>query len=434
MDFLVFLLVNAVLFIRPQEVMADFPVGNPYVILIGLNLLISAQPIVSLFSSDRLRQNPLLVGVVGLLVAIVLSHFSHLDFAMAKEGAVDFGKVVLYYALLIAVVRTSTRLRRFMAALVVYTTVLAAMALLQYYGVINIEALASVGDREIDPETGQEFVLMRLCSTGVFHDPNDLACIVIAASWMCIYLFGDRGFGPFRYLWLTPLILFADAFAKTHSRGGFLGLAGSLVVLLVGRFGVRKAIPFLSLGVPVLLVLFAGRATSISASDDTGQDRIRLWSDGFNLLKSSPFFGIGWDLMDDQAGLVAHNSFIHGFVELGIFGGPLFLGLFYCVLTGLYKLGGVPAPADDPEIGRMRPYLMAIVSGYSICLLTLTRNYVVPTYMIIGLAGAYLGIVGRRWTGVLPTVDGRFAWLIYKIGIVFLILANIFVRLFVRFD
>jgi O-antigen ligase len=431
-DFLVFLLVNAVLFIRPQEIMADFPVENPYVLLIALNLVICARPILARFSIDSLHQDPLLVGVVGLFAAIVLSQLSHFKFSMAKEGAVDFGKVVLYYTLLISVVRTPIRLQRFLAALVVFTSVLCAMALLQYYGVIHIEALESVGDREIDPETGNEFVLMRLCSTGVFHDPNDLACIVIAASWMSVYLSGDRKLGPFRFLWLTPILLFADAFSKTHSRGGFLGLAGSLVVMLIGRYGGRKAIPYLALGVPVLLVLFAGRATSISASDDTGQDRIRLWSEGFDLLKSSPFFGIGWEVMDDEVGLVAHNSFIHGFVELGIFGGPLFLGLFYCGLNGLYSLRNMPTRDVDPELVRMRPYLMAIVSGYAICLLTLTRNYVVPTYMIVGLAAAYLGIVAKHSKGLLPACDGQFAWRIYKIGIAFLILANLFTRAFVR--
>jgi O-antigen ligase len=273
---------------------------------------------------------------------------------------------------------------------------------------------------------------MRICSTGVFHDPNDLACILVAASWMCLYLAGDRQSGALRYLWLTPLLLFVDAFSKTHSRGGFLGLAGSLVVMLISRFGMRRAVPLLGLGLPVLLLLFAGRQTSISASDDTGQDRIRLWSEGFDLLKSSPLFGIGWDEMDEAVGLVAHNSFIHGFVELGIFGGPIFLGLFYFLLSSLYKLKD-PSVQVDPEMTRIRPYLMAIVSGYAICLLTLTRNYVIPTYMIIGLGGVYLTILQKQSSQQFPICDGRLAWRIYSIGIAFLILANLFTRAFVRF-
>jgi putative inorganic carbon (hco3(-)) transporter len=433
-DFVIFLLVNAVLFIRPQEIVADFPIENPYVLLIVVNLLVSAGAVFTQFSGRELRRNPLMVCVLGFFAAIVLSQLSRLSFGLAWEGGLEFAKVVVYYALLVSVVRTPLRLKRFIAALVIFTSVLSAMALLQYYGFVQITALKSIGDWEVDPVTGELFLLMRLCSTGVFHDPNDLACIVVAAAWMCFYLAGDRGLGIARFLWLTPLILFVDVFTKTHSRGGFLGLLGSVMVMFVGRFGGRKAIPLLALGLPVLLFLFAGRQTSISASEDTGQDRVQLWAEGFELLKRSPIFGIGWNLMADQVGLVAHNSFIHGYVELGLFGGPLFLALFAYPLLNLYRQRGLPELDKEPELARMRPYLMAIVAGYAVCLLTLSRNYVVPTYMIIGLAGAYLSLIGKTPGIKLPAFNGRLAWRIYAIGLVFLVIANLFTRTFVRYN
>jgi hypothetical protein len=138
--------------------------------------------------------------------------------------------------------------------------------------------------------------------------------------------------------------------------------------------------------------------------------------------------------MDEEVGLVAHNSFIHGFVELGIFGGPIFLGMFTCGLLGLYRLGSLKPDEADREMVRARPYLMAIVAGYAVCLLTLTRNYVVPTYMIIGLAGAYFAIIRSRSSRLLPVFDGRFVVNVYLIGISFLIVANAFTRLLVRHD
>jgi hypothetical protein len=113
--------------------------------------------------------------------------------------------------------------------------------------------------------------------------------------------------------------LLGYAFALTRSRGGFLALAAGLVTMIVAKLGWRNSIPVTAIALPVLLVLFAGRQTSINLSDknDTAQGRMGIWRDGMMLLKGSPLFGIGYGEFVEEVGHVAHNSFVHCFVEQG---------------------------------------------------------------------------------------------------------------------
>ena len=104
-------------------------------------------------------------------------------------------------------------------------------------------------------------------------------------------------------------------------------------------------------------------------------------------------FGIGYGNYGDYAGLVAHNSFVHSFVELGFFGGTFFFGMFFFALYSLYKMASIHPDLRHPEITRMKPYVMGILAGWSTGLLTLSRCYVPPTFMVLGTVAAYLNYV-----------------------------------------
>jgi hypothetical protein len=341
--------------------------------------------------------------------------------------------VVLYYFLLVSNLDTAAKFRRFLRVLVGCTVVLTVLALLQYHGLIDIPALQSIGDDETDPVTGQHYSVLRLCSTGIYHDPNDLCTILLVGMAISLFEMGGRGAGPIRFLWIAPLCLFGYALTKTHSRGGFLAMLSSMGVLFVARFGLKKSIPLGMVALPLVFVLFAGRQTSISASDDTGQDRIQLWSAGLLLFRQSPLFGIGQNRYAEEVGLVAHNSFVHGFTELGLFGGTLFAGAFYYALATLHRLGPLRSLVADPELGRLRPYLMAIVAAYATCMLTISRNYIVPTYMLLGLVSVYLRLA-TRGTPLRPMrVGTALAWHFMAISVAFIIVSYAFVRTFVRF-
>ena len=52
--------------------------------------------------------------------------------------------------------------------------------------------------------------------------------------------------------------------------------------------------------------------------------------------RQSPVFGIGKNRFGEEAGQVAHNSFVHAFTELGPLGGMVFLGAFYLAMRALW--------------------------------------------------------------------------------------------------
>jgi O-antigen ligase len=207
-----------------------------------------------------------------------------------------------------------------------------------------------------------------------------------------------------------------------------------MMVLFQDRFGIRKAVMLAMFALPVMFTLFAGRQTDISLSQDTGQDRIQLWARGFTMLKRSPIFGIGYGRYADEMGLVAHNSYVHAFTELGLLGGTLFVGAFYYAMSTLHRLGPSQDMIADRELARLRPYLLAIVAAYGAGMLTISRNYIVPTYMVIGLVTIYLRLVAANVPEAIPQFDVRLVQRFAVIGAAFLFAAEAFVRVFLRWD
>src|SRR5438309_1231747 len=118
---------------------------------------------------------------------------------------------------------------QFLVWLVGFTIVLTVLALLQFHGAVNIPALEANEQTEVDEVTGEEFILRRLCSTGIYHDPNDLCLILVVGIVVCLYQLAGGRSRLFRLVWLAPIGLFGYALSLTQSRGGFIALLGALL-------------------------------------------------------------------------------------------------------------------------------------------------------------------------------------------------------------
>src|SRR5262249_7782952 len=155
---------------------------------------------------------------------------------------------------------------------------------------------------------------------GIFSDPNDFTLALSLSVLVSLYAIGSLR-GLTRLLWLAPLLVSVYAIVLTKSRGGLLGVAAGVIVLLTTRYGWRKSLPPV-LVAPAGLLLVGGAQTrfNISDPDDTGLGRLQLWSKGLVLFWESPLFGIGEGRYVVEEGFVAHNSFIHAYAELGFFG------------------------------------------------------------------------------------------------------------------
>jgi hypothetical protein len=428
MDFVLLILATAILFLRPQDFVPEWTTLPLYLVFLIVAALVASGSIARQLTAGSLQARPITMCVIGLLGAILVSHLSHSLFWEARTYGAEFAKVLLYYLLLVGVVNTAERLRSFLGWLVIFFAVLTALSLLQYHGAITLpQATVLEQTQKIDEETDDVLSVARLCGYGLFNDPNDLCLLLVSGMGIAAYFMTDRRLGWQRLLCLGLIGLFAYGLALTQSRGGFLALLVGLLVLLHARVGVWKAGLAGGIAVPILLFAFAGRQTEISAADDTGQSRVQLWSEALELFKQEPLWGIGQGAFEEHVGLVAHNSFLHSFVELGFFGGALFLGAFFTSLWGLYRVSRASANAD-PETARLGHYLLAIIAAYAVGLMLLSRAYIAPTYLMLGLAVVYFSVAAPARSLTLPRFDRRYLPRLALVSAAFLLGMHFFVR------
>ncbi|OAI41159.1 hypothetical protein AYO40_03705 [Planctomycetaceae bacterium SCGC AG-212-D15] len=400
MDFALLLLVNAVLFVRPGEISSALSSWPIYQVLIIVCAAVSYGALCEQLSWDALRRSPISLCVVLLWLAAVLSHLAQLALEPAWDIAVEFGKVIVFYLLLVGLVNSTQRLRQFLRVLLLLILVVAAIGMLEYHGLVEIPGLTTLQERHWNDAAGEWDVYARVRATGIFNDPNDLSLILSLGFFLSLYCLGDRDLGTGRILGLPAMALFLYALKLTQSRGGLLGLLAGCVMLMRTRYGWKKTLLLSAVVVPVIVVAFGGRQTNfdISSTDDTGQHRIQLWAEGMTELRTAPLFGIGANTYQERCGLVAHNSYVHGYTELGLVGGALFVSAFYFALWPLERLCGRTHAWPDDELRRLHPYLLAIVTAYAVGLLSLSRNYVIPTYLVLGLVCCFLNLAVRART------------------------------------
>jgi hypothetical protein len=429
MAFALFVLLNATLFVRPVELNSALGAVPIYEALILSCLAIASPQVLAQFSPSALHGRPITVCVIGLLLAVVLSHLSHLFIWGARHSGFDFLKVVIYYLLLVAVVNSERRLDIFLFWLAVFIVVAAVLPVLHFHGIITLPSLEAMEQFEIDDNTGERISFPRLMGTGIFNDPNDLSMILVTGVVLCLYLLLN---GPVmvRPLWLIGMAACLYAFWLTKSRGGLLALMVAGTVLAHARWGSRRALIVATALLPMLLLGFAARGNSMTTG--TGQSRLQLWSDGLVLFRQQPIFGIGHGLYAEEVGHVAHNSFVHCFTELGVFGGTLFLGAFILAIHSLYRMRS-DFGLSTAETTRSRlATVTAVIAGFAISQLSLSRAYVAPTYMMLGFATACANHVEPYLYNPLPKCDLNIASRIACAGALFLCCIYVYVRVAVR--
>lgn len=439
MSFLLFLFVNAVLFIRPGEIVEELAGAPIYQTAILLCLASALPELATVLFGESLERQPITFCVLGLFGAVILAHVTQAQLDRAFEEAQHFGKIVVYYLLLIATVNTPRRLRWFLGCVVIFAMAVCILGILQYHGEIRLASYKpSVKENVVDPTTGQTMQIERLQGAGIFQDPNDL-CIVIA-SLVPIVLFRMSDGGLARLVWLGPLGVFGYTIYLTYSRGGLLALLSGLAFWAIFRFGGKRALVLMLLGIPLLLVVFAGRQTNLSANAGSAQTRIGLWSDWFQEFRANPLFGKGPECAPVATGLakdafahkehLAHNAFLQSFADLGILGGVLFVGAFFFAFEALARYGFGGTKILYPESERLHPYLLGSLAAYMVGMLALSIGYITSTYIWLGLATVFV-----RITPCFPPIprlliDRRLLQRWAVAGMSFLVAIYVAVRLF----
>jgi O-antigen ligase len=432
MDFLLFVFVNAALFIRPAEVIPGVQDLQVYTYAILPCLIIATPGILDQLRGAQRVARPVTVCVLGLWVAVVLSHLFHGEIEKAGLGAFEFGKVVAYYLIFVAIVNTPRRLRAILFWITTFGAVMTLVAVLEFHGVLQTAAPMTLKDVQHD-QLGEDEHFVRLTGSGIFNDPNDFCLLLVIVIPLTLYrLLDGSSRSSARVIWLIPLGLFFYALALTQSRGGFIAVMVGVLVLVHARYGRVVTLALVATIIPAALVMFSGRQTDVSMSEGTGQQRLQLWDDGLMYLRESPLFGIGADEFMKRSSLVAHNSFVHSFAEMGLFGGTLFLGAFLYSLWALYRFRR--ARILDPTARGLQPYLLAVIASLTALMMSLSRGYLVPTYMVLAMVTSYLRFATALPPVPVPRVSLQLAQRFALASFCFLAMTYVLVRTLVRWS
>ena len=395
--FSLLLSVCAVMILRPAELFPALDVIPIYESLIIAALACGVSGLKRHFQWRNLTQQPAMLCVIGVLIAIAISHLQRFYLGGVKSGSIDFLKVLLLFGLIVSQTDTVFRLKTLLTVIAVTATITVTMCVLDFYGVVDFEFITHISDVDGVTDANQLRRVSRMRGTGIFQDPNDLSLLIVFSGVIWATILWDRSLGALRFVSLGPLALLATGLLCTKSRGGLMAAGGAILVLAFCQYGRKVAISFglLCLG---LLPLMAGRQTGIGLGEGgTGHERITLWREGLAALRSPSFlFGIGQGMYADWAGLVAHNSFVHTYVELGLFGGTLFLGCFFFPALSLYRLRHLRGEFQHPELARLYPFVVAMLVGWTLGLQSLSRAYVVSTYLMLGTQVAYANLAGAH--------------------------------------
>jgi O-antigen ligase len=178
----------------------------------------------------------------------------------------------------------------------------------------------------------------------VFHHPNELALYLgrIVPVTAAYVFFGPRGWRTWAYLAATVVML--GGIGLSFSRGGYIGVAAALLLLICATGNRRLIVGYLTAGIAVSGAAFATgieRFTSLihPASGSDGL-RLNIWASAARMLRDHPAWGVGLDQFVSQYRRYIkpdawqerftshpHNIILDFYVRLGL------LGLAWLIFT-----------------------------------------------------------------------------------------------------
>ncbi len=426
----------ATLFVRPADLIEQLDAWPIYQFLIVSCLVVSLRATARQLSWRQLGTQPLTALLLVLLLAVGLSHLSHGFLWGVRMSMYATGKLLVFYLLIAGLVNTPQRLFFFARWLTLTITFVAVLALLDRAGIMSVAALESIHSHDASgAESGT--LVERIRGTGIFQDPNDFGLVLVTGLLLSAAFFFQPSAGWPRYLWLGPSVALFAALAHTHSRGAFISLACAIPAGLVYYRGWRwGALSLMAL--PLLVLLFSARMTDFHAlAVGTGQSRIQIWSESLTVFRHYPLFGLGEGLLVEEIGVVAHNSFLHCYAELGFFGGTVFLSCFLIAALELWSQRAAQEDRQPPaaesetrrQLGHLRVFLFAALAAYGMGMLTLSRQFIMPTYLVFGLAASAGSLSCSR--PVRWQLDSRFLLLASLASVAALVSMHVAVRAFV---
>lgn len=395
---------------RPGEL---YPALAPLRLLLvfgAVGLLLSA---LTIPFSQRVFSMPPFLLMIGFLGAIAMSRLAQGWIGGAVYALQDFAPVAAGFFMVAINVNTMTKLRVIGILLIACTLmILVQVTMALYFGyryetfILEQRVYENVV-KEADLIRGHR-ILPRVRHLGTLNDPNDLAQTFVM---MIPFVFlAWRKQNPLRNVAfvLAPSSLLIFGIYLTRSRGGIMGLLVVVLFALKDRLGrVAAGVMTATAGIALIGLNFAG-GRSVSMDEGSASERLTAWSDGIQMLRSSPLFGVGYRQFVDNSVITAHNSFVLCFAELGLLGYLIWVALLITVVFYIQSL--IKLPPGDPESEQLRRWANVVrlgLYGFLASAIFLSRTYVLALYILLGLAVALRHIAVCSGKQLPPLPMGR---------------------------
>lgn len=290
----------------------------------------------------------------GLLLAIGLSRAANGWAGGALQSWMTFLPSAAAFFLIILTLTTPRRLKILALALVAACLFVCVEGLCGYYGGFRDQTFVAERGIYQGGQLAEQFGQLR--GLGFLNDPNDFSQILLMA--LPLAFFAWRREEPVHNMAFVyiPVSIMLWAIYLTHSRGALLGLAVLALMVVRKRIPTSASLVLVTIFVAGMLALNFTGGRGISIED--GGDRLEAWSNGMEMFKKAPVFGIGFGAFGDFNDITAHNSLVLCLAELGLVGSTLWIALLVSTTVDLNKIIGQQAAATsggDQIINPRRP-------------------------------------------------------------------------------
>jgi len=357
--------------------------------------------------------------VIGIAIVACLS--VPFGISMGRAGLFvleNYSKTVIYFLLLLAVIRTTRDLHAFVWAYVISAGTLAWMAFFVFTPTSSGD-IARLGD---------------LYS----YDSNDLGCVLIVALPLSVLTYVSSG-AKGKVASAIILLASAGTIARTGSRGAFLGFlgVGLALLLLMGQISLVKRLSVVTLALVALtLAAPAGYWRQMQTLTTPREDynwrtldgRRQTAVRGINYMLRYPVFGIGINNFPMAEGTIspkaiehirgtglrwtaAHNSYVQAGAELGVPGLLLWSALVWGGPIAMFRMRRrLPRPwargtLEERFLYNAPAYVAVALIGFAITSFFVSFAYLEPIYLLAAyMAGLYSSVRGKRGTGLAAAV------------------------------
>lgn len=256
------------------------------------------------------------------------------------------------------------RLHKIITAVVVSTTILALIGIVQY--IVGVDIKEGWLDEKFNTD-------IRARVYSIFGNPNIFAEYLVMTMPLTVGVLWSSKRDGVRISFLAMFAVQLAALFMTMSRGGWLGLALSLLIFIVI---VRKellllAIPMAGAAVYFIPQTFISRFMTIfNMNESSASYRLQIWKVAIRIIKDNFLLGLGLGYMPfkrtferylSTLGIFhAHNTFIEIFAEMGVLGFFFFVLFVIAIFVALFRY---PIKSEDRYMRTMGAAMVASFSG-----------------------------------------------------------------------